>query len=163
MSEQEAEENMNINTLIEKSNSVEQLEYLYSIYENQYNNANQSINNYTKTMNELLNSSLVLNKTQDIEKSNLVLNLGNSVFINTKIEKIDTVLVNIGLNYIVEKNIDEAKLFIDKKVKDYEKQIEFMNKERNEIKDVLFKMTYKLAELGAGHEEKEHTHKQGKK
>ena len=150
MSTQESSgQDMDVNALIEKSNSAEQLEYLYSIYETQYNNTTQNINNHAKILNELINSSLVLGKEEDLKNKDLVLNLGNSIYANAKIENTGTVLVNIGLNYIAEKNIEDAKKFIDKKIKDYEKEIEFLNKGRSEMRDILFKITYKLSEINA--------------
>ncbi|MCL5117245.1 MAG: prefoldin subunit alpha [Candidatus Marsarchaeota archaeon] len=153
MSAQESNgQDMDVNALIEKSNSADQLEYLYSIYETQYNNTTQNINNHAKVLNELINSSLVLGKEEDIKNGSLVINLGNSIYANAKIENTGTMLVNIGLNYIAEKSIEDAKKFIDKKIKAYEKEIEFLNKGRSEIRDILFKITYKLSELNARHE-----------
>ncbi|MCL4380669.1 prefoldin subunit alpha [Candidatus Marsarchaeota archaeon] len=146
------DQDTDVNALIEKSNSVEQLEYLYSIYETQYNNTTQNINSHAKVMNELINSSLVLGKGDDIRNSSLVLNLGNSIYANARIENHGNILVNIGLNYIAEKSAGEAKEFIDKKIKSYEKEIEFLNKGRSEIRNVLFKITYKLSEMNARHE-----------
>ena len=157
MSAQESSgQDMDVNALIEKSNSAEQLEYLYSIYETQYNNTTQNINNHAKILNELINSSLVLGKEEDLKNKDLVLNLGNSIYANAKIENTGTVLVNIGLNYIAEKNIEDAKKFIDKKIKDYEKEIEFLNKGRSEMRDILFKITYKLSEINARHGHNDH-------
>ncbi len=153
MSAQESNgQDMDVNALIEKSNSADQLEYLYSIYETQYNNTTQNINNHAKVLNELINSSLILGKEEDIKNGSLVINLGNSIYANAKIENTGTMLVNIGLNYIAEKSIEDAKKFIDKKIKAYEKEIEFLNKGRSEIRDILFKITYKLSELNARHE-----------
>ncbi len=153
MSAQESNgQDMDVNALIEKSNSTDQLEYLYSIYETQYNNTTQNINNHAKVLNELINSSLILGKEEDIKNGSLVINLGNSIYANAKIENTGTMLVNIGLNYIAEKSIEDAKKFIDKKIKAYEKEIEFLNKGRSEIRDILFKITYKLSELNARHE-----------
>ena len=104
MSTQESSgQDMDVNALIEKSNSAEQLEYLYSIYETQYNNTTQNINNHAKILNELINSSLVLGKEEDLKNKGLVLNLGNSIYANAKIENTGTVLVNIGLNYIAKR------------------------------------------------------------
>ncbi|MCL4383416.1 MAG: prefoldin subunit alpha [Candidatus Marsarchaeota archaeon] len=134
-----------INDLIEKSKSHEQLQYLYNIYETQYNETIQNINNYSKIITELLNSIKILENNESIGNNDVFINMGNSIYANAKIEKMDKILVDAGSHYILEKNIDEAKAFINLKLKKFEKTIEIFNKNKTEIRDILFKISYKLS------------------
>ncbi len=145
MSDNNTNNGMDINGLIEKSKSKEQLEYLYGIYENQYKEISSNIDKHTKIIQELLNSTRILENNELIKNNNLIVNIGNSIYSNVKIEKFDDVLVNVGSNYIIEKNIEEAKKIIDKKIKIFETEIENLNKNRSDTRSILFKISYNLS------------------
>lgn len=145
MSDNNMNNGMDIDKLIEKSKSGEQLEYLYNIYENQYKEISSNIDKHTKIIQELLNSTRILENRELVKNNNLIVNVGNSIYSTVKIENFDNILVNVGSNYIIEKNIDEAKKIIDKKIKIFETEIKSLNKNRSDTRSILFKISYNLS------------------
>lgn len=127
--------------------SPEELQYLYQIYQSQYNNLGQEIGTRLDVLRQLDGAQKALEEMDAIKGKNTLIPVGADVYIDGKVNAGKTVIVGIGAKYLVEKPIDDAKGYVSKAM---EKETDYINKlakSRKEVEASLMDISYKLQEL----------------
>ncbi len=75
------------------------------------------------------------------EGSEILAPLSNGVFVKTKLEKNNKLLVNVGSGVVVEKNIEETKSLLDERISE-------MNGMKDNLMNQMRKIEKRLIELG---------------
>lgn len=81
----------------------------------------ESLINYYKNIKSSLES------LEFLKEENILLPIGTDIFIESKVVNKDVILIGIGSNIYVEMKINNAKEFLEKKLKKVEEEIEEVN------------------------------------
>ncbi|MGC8662697.1 MAG: prefoldin subunit alpha [Candidatus Micrarchaeia archaeon] len=128
--------------------SIRQLEYLHNIYVQEYNNILKELSNYNMVYEATKRNRDVLDNLGIIENGSILLNLESGTYIKAKIGEIKEVMVYIGSNYLVEKNVEEAKEYLKMGQKKEEELIAELQKQKEEIESNLIDIEYELGKYG---------------
>ncbi|KDO20727.1 prefoldin [Saprolegnia parasitica CBS 223.65] len=111
--------------------SLEQLNNLKTQFEQELQQLTSSFSGLREAQTRFADSKGAL---QALEPTNLgkkvLVPLTSSMFVPGKLSNVKSVLVDVGTGYFVEKNVDDAKSFMDRKV-------EFLQKNTDSLKEVI--------------------------
>lgn len=127
-----------------RQKSTEEIEYFINDklkvelrnLENALNKVNEDIMEYMQ-----LEKTIEFIKTNKSDGFKTQINVGSNMFIEGSVDKIEPILISIGLNVYLELNIEEALKFLGQKIKILNKESEVIREEslkvRAEIKILL--------------------------
>lgn len=122
-------------------------------YEKHLNMLNSDIEEYTQLehMIKSINTHLLNDATETNNSFKTQTNIGGNIFMRTKINNTNNILINVGLNHYVEFTFDEALKFIKFKTN-------ILNKQADVIRDesIKTKANIKLALLCLGDTDKKY-------
>ncbi|MCL5100421.1 MAG: prefoldin subunit alpha [Candidatus Marsarchaeota archaeon] len=127
------------------SEAVMQLRYLQNVYSQQYEIVENEIANYSMALNSLSNSKLMLDNIKKLENSNTLINCDGGTYIEASIKSINKVITYIGAGYLVEKNVEEATVFVSESSKKNEDVIKKLVTEKQRLQNELVDISYKLS------------------
>lgn len=130
-----------------KANSLEELQYIHQLYQNQYALLTQEINRRIEVLRQLDSAQKALEDADKMKGSNILIPVGADVYFDGKLNNTKNVVLGIGAGYLLEKDIDGAKSYIAKAV---EKETEYINrlaKSKKELEAALIEVSYKIQEI----------------
>ncbi len=131
-----------------KDEAIEQLQYLQTIYAQEYDNLLREITNYNAVYNATRRNLEVLNNIDSLQNNKVLVNLEGGTYIDANIGKIEKIMVYVGSNYIVEKSIEEAKLFLEESKKRQEEIINELNKQKQDVEKALIDIGIEMEKIG---------------
>ena len=123
------------------------LSYMQQLYQNQYSTIVSEINRDIQYLNELGALKKTLEGVELVMGRDVLVNLGANAYMNSRAEKLDSVLIDIGAGYVVEKSVDDAKLFVDARVERSTKMFNSLVKSRNELRDAIVEVARRIDTL----------------
>ncbi|MDE1811035.1 MAG: prefoldin subunit alpha, partial [Candidatus Micrarchaeota archaeon] len=81
----------------------------------------------------------------------MLTNIGADFFMKSKLAEADKVIVGLGSDYMVEKDVEAAKGFVAKKIQAKTDIVNRLGKNRKELEGAMTDIGYKLGQ-GAGRE-----------
>ncbi|MCL4363431.1 prefoldin subunit alpha [Candidatus Marsarchaeota archaeon] len=130
-----------------KDEMLSTLNYLREQYQNQYFEVGQALNAALETLTDLNNTRTTLERADFVSNKESLMPLGRYAYVNAKLAKVDSLIVNVGANYFLEYNIDEAKGFISKLLDGQTKFINQLMKSKGELENALIDVTARLDKL----------------
>lgn len=127
-----------------KQQSVEELRYMQQVYQNQYSIATNSINALLQELQELNSAQKTLENVDTVKNKELITSVGGDFYAFSELKKLDTFLVAVGANYLVEKDVDSAKVFAANMIQKRNDNLSKIMKSRKEIEGALIEISYKL-------------------
>lgn len=124
--------------------SIEEVEYFINDklkvelgnLDNALNKANEDIMEYMQ-----LEKTIEFIKTNKSDGFKTQIDVGSNMFMEASVDKIEPILINVGLNVYLELTIEEALKFLEQKIKILNKESEIIREEslkvRAEIKILL--------------------------
>ncbi|RHX97151.1 hypothetical protein DYB25_008420 [Aphanomyces astaci] len=111
--------------------TLEQLNNLKTQFEQELQQLTSSFTGLREAQTRFSDSKVALQSLQPANLGKRVLvPLTSSMYVPGKLTNVETVLVDVGTGYFVEKNVEEAKGFMDRKVA-------FLQQNTESLKDVL--------------------------
>ena len=123
------------------------LSYMQQLYQNQYSTIVSEINRDIQYLNELGALKKTLEGVELVMGRDVLVNLGANAYMNSRAEKLDSVLIDIGAGYVVEKSVDDATLFVDARVERSTKMFNSLVKSRNELRDAIVEVARRIDTL----------------
>jgi len=108
--------------------------------EEQYRLLEQSIANIELTKNNM-------DEIKNLKEKEAIVSLAEGIMIKANIEKVDKVFVNVGKGIVVEKTIDEAKNFLDKKIDEIYMLKSLLSSEAQKILDEILMIEEEIKKL----------------
>ena len=123
------------------------LGYMQQVYQNQYNSLVSEINRNVQYLNELSGLKKTLESSGMADNKDVLVNLGGGAYMNSRIKKFDSVLVEIGAGLVIEKRIDEAKLFVDSRIEKATQMFNSLVKNRNDLREAILDVAHRIDAL----------------
>ncbi|MEM5820783.1 MAG: prefoldin subunit alpha [Candidatus Aenigmatarchaeota archaeon] len=98
----------------------------------------ESLLNYYNTLKNSLES------LEAIKQSDIFLPIGNNIFIKAEPKDFDNLIVGIGSNIFLEMNVNQAKEFLERKIKKIEEEITEINMYIRSLQEYLTQIIEKL-------------------
>jgi prefoldin alpha subunit len=117
------------------TNEIEQLQ-------NQANVHNQNLELLTMSVQEMRQTVETLEELKNTEPGReILLPLGTGSFIKSTLKKNDRVIIGIGAGFSVEKEVDEAKAIVDKRIQETDTALQQTRERLAEISGRLEELT----------------------
>ncbi|MDE1832927.1 MAG: prefoldin subunit alpha [Candidatus Micrarchaeota archaeon] len=126
--------------------SDEELRYMYGVYQQQHSLISNTINMHMQDLQELNAAQKTLESSDTISNREILTNIGADFFMKSKLADAETVIVGIGSDYMVEKDIDSAKAFVAKKIEAKMNIVNQLGKNRKELEGAMVDIGYKLGQ-----------------
>ncbi len=123
---------------------IEELRYIQQIYQNQYAMTGNSINALLRELQELSSAQKTLESMDLVQGKETLTGIGGDFYLVGKIENPKKALVGIGAGYVVEKDIDSAKLHVAELIKKHTENLNNVTKSRKQIENALIEISYRL-------------------
>lgn len=123
------------------------LGYMQQVYQNQYNSLVSEINRNVQYLNELSGLKKTLESSGMADNKDVLVNLGGGAYMNSRIKKLDSVLVEIGAGLVIEKRIEDARLFVDSRIEKATQMFNSLVKNRNDLRDAILDVAHRIDAL----------------
>ncbi len=131
----------------ESKEEAAKLEYLHDVYLKEYENIVNTLSTYGSIANAAEMSKAVLENMQKLKDKKLMLNLGSGLYANVTMANDDKIVAYVGAGYFVEKDVDEAKHFLEEYSQRNKKIIDQLSSDKKRFEDEIFDIEYKLSLL----------------
>ncbi len=125
--------------------AMAQLQYLQSVYTQRYEILSEQITAYNLAREAVLRSVDLIDHAKSIENSNVLVNAEGGTYIEASVKKVESVMTYVGAGYLVEKNIADAKEFLEQAIKNSESAASRLVSERQKVEKELFDISYRMA------------------
>lgn len=124
-----------------------QLRYLQNIYGQQYEALENDIATYTVANNSMQRNLDLLEKSDSIQNSNIIISGEGGAYIPAKMGKMDYVITYVGAGYMVDMNIQDAAVFMRANQKKSEEFLNRLVSERQRVERELMDISFKMNQL----------------
>ena len=124
--------------------TLAELRYLHRVYTERYSLVMEEIRNVVGENNSLGGASVVLSNMEKAVSRETLIRLGPGIYMKGLIENPDTILVSVGGGYIVEKEVGDAKKFVEGWMEKHNKTANAMMKEKDELENSIMDVSYKI-------------------
>lgn len=119
----------------------------YQFLEEKFKELQQSRELFTMKIMEINQSSEALEEIEKSKQDDVFLPLGSSIFVPGKIDKKEKMIVGVGADIAVEKNIGEIKELLEKRKKTLENGLESVQNNMLEIANQIRVLEPKIQEM----------------
>uniref|UniRef100_A0A7S2GRB5 Prefoldin subunit 5 n=1 Tax=Haptolina brevifila TaxID=156173 RepID=A0A7S2GRB5_9EUKA len=135
--------------------SLEQLNQLKQSIEEELQGLQGAIQQLQVSRNKLTNSKEALERLNSTpEGTPMLVPMTSSLYVPGETTTLDTVIVDVGTGYFIEKSVDEAKAFLDRKMALIESQAQNVQAaaqfKRSNLQQTVQVMNAKVMEMRAG-------------
>ncbi|MCW6160483.1 MAG: prefoldin subunit alpha [Candidatus Micrarchaeales archaeon] len=123
---------------------LDELRYMHQIYQNQYASIASEISTRLDALKNFQNTQQTLENIDAVVNKNLLLGLGGGAYASGTITNQNSVVVNVGGGFLVEKDIDSAKGYVAKAIDNTTNAINQLTKDRRELERVLLEIAYRI-------------------
>jgi prefoldin alpha subunit len=133
---------------MEDNNKVGQelgeLGYMQQLYQNQYMMLNNSMTTHLQEMQALGAVQRMLENSNMLNNKETLTYAGADVYVKAAIKDSGCVIVGVGANYLVEKSIEEAKVYVSGAIAKKTKLINDIANGRKELQSAIIDISYKI-------------------
>ena len=126
---------------------IEQLRYMQNAYAEQYELLGNEITTLSMAINTVRKDIDLIDNMERVENSTVLFNSQGNIYMNANVGKVDSVIVYVGANYLIEKSLDEAGSFLKGNLEKQEAGLKKLISERQKIEKELFDISYKLSSM----------------
>ncbi len=123
------------------------LSYMQQLYQSQHNAVVNEMNRVVQYLNELASLKKTLDDSGMLDGKDVLVSLGAGAYMNSRSDRLESVLVDIGAGYVVEKDIGAAKAFVDDRTQRSTQTFNNLVKNRNELRDAIIDVARRIDAL----------------
>ncbi len=127
--------------------NVEELRYMQQLYQNQYSIIGNSMNVALRELQELNSAQKTLESMETVSGKETLTSIGGDFYVTSMVADPNKVIVGVGAGVLVEKNIDDAKLYVSELIKRSTDNINSLTKGRKDVENALFEISYRLENI----------------
>ncbi|HVC58007.1 MAG TPA: prefoldin subunit alpha [Candidatus Acidoferrales bacterium] len=137
------------NAQAQRQPSEEELRYMYGVYQQQHGMITSTINMHMQDLQELNAAQRTLESSDMLNNKEMLTNIGADFFMKSKLTEANTVVVGVGSDYMVEKDVASAKAFVAKRIQVKSEILNKLGKNKKELEGAMVDIGYRLGQ-GAG-------------
>ncbi len=126
---------------------IEQLKYMQNVYAEQYELLGNEVTTLSMAINTVRKDVDLIENMDKVVNSEVLFNSQGNIYMTANVGKVSSVVVYVGANYLIEKNLDEAKGFLKENLEKQEAGLRKLVSERQKIEKELFDISYKLSSM----------------
>lgn len=126
---------------------IEQLRYMQNVYAEQYELLGNEVTTLSMAINTVRKDVDLIENMDKVVNSEVLFNSQGNIYMTANVGKVSSVVVYVGANYLIEKNLDEAKGFLKENLEKQEAGLRKLVSERQKIEKELFDISYKLSSM----------------
>ncbi len=134
--------------LEEKQRELRELTSEIELLQSQSNVHSQNLELLTVSLSEMRQTLETLEEIKSTEPGReILMPLGTGSFVKSTLKENDKVLIGVGAGFSIEKNIDEAKAIVDKRIQEVDSAVQQTKERMSEISGKLEELTPKWQSL----------------
>jgi prefoldin alpha subunit len=126
--------------------SLEELQYTLQAYQERYNIISDQIKGMLETIESFSAAQEALKNPNRLKGKNALLNIGGNLYVDTKINDPEKIVVGIGAGLIIEKSADGANEILNKRLERNSDVLNKLMQERKQIEGIIYDLSYKINE-----------------
>ena len=132
----------------EKQRELQGLSAEIELLQGQSNVHSQNLELLTVSLSEMRQTLETLEEIKTTEPGReILMPLGTGSFIKSTLKENDRVMIGVGAGYSIEKNVDEAKAIVDKRIQEVDSAVQKTRERLSEISARLEELTPKWQKL----------------
>ena len=132
----------------EKQKELQGLSAEIEVLQGQSNVHSQNLELLTVSLSEMRQTLETLEEIKTTEPGReILMPLGTGSFIKSTLKENDKVIIGVGAGYSIEKNVDEAKAIVDKRIQEVDSAVQKTRERLSEISAKLEELTPKWQKL----------------
>lgn len=138
--------------MAQNEEELNQLKYLYNVYTQEYETVREEMNSYMMVSAAFARNMEALNKIKTMENTNMLVGLDAGTFLEVHSKGIKSVITNVGAGYLVEKNVDDAKTFVESNSQRLQGSIAQLMAQKQKLEKEILDLSYKIGEMEGPHQ-----------
>ena len=131
----------------DKKNEAAQLEYMLQAYQERLNNISEQINSIMALIQKLNMERELLENVESTKNKNIMVNVGNALFVESKSNSMENVVVGIGARLAIEKDTASALELIKTRIDKITGNLNSAIAEKKKTESFIYDISYKLEQL----------------
>ncbi len=127
-----------------REQSLDELRYMQSIYQGQYEAISASINAVMQEMQALGSAQRTLEGNEMLKDKDVLVGLGGGTYAVGRIPDNNSVLVSVGAGYLVEKDVASATGYVESLIKMHTEEFNRLASSRKQIENALMELSYRI-------------------
>ncbi|MGA3021044.1 MAG: prefoldin subunit alpha [Candidatus Micrarchaeales archaeon] len=132
-------------------NSIEEKEgrllYLQNLYGQQYEALMNDLTTFALAQAAIERNLHLLERKDQLKGSNILVNAEGGIYIEAKVKEIGKVMAYVGAGYLIEKNVEQAKSFMNDSVSKSKNEINRLDEEKLKLENELMKIQYEIESI----------------
>ncbi len=124
--------------------TLDELRYMQSVYQGQYEAISASINAVMQEMQALGSAQRTLENNGMLKDKDVLVGLGGGAYALGRISDNNSVLVSVGAGYLVEKDAESARGYVESLIKMHTEEFNRLASSRKQIENALMELSYRL-------------------
>ncbi len=130
-----------------RQEQISQLRAVQDIYVQEYEKMMAAISGHLASMDALGRGIEMLSKIDLIRGNTFLMPADSGLLLKVKDVGETNIIMYVGAGYLVEKSIDDAKVFIEKSIKKNTDSLAMLSGQKEKLEQELFKIDYRINSL----------------
>ncbi len=123
-----------------------ELQYILQVYEGRYQELTEELKGVIAAGESLDAAIRTLQKSDDIKKKGAMLPVGAGLYLPASVGAMDSVIVDVGADFAVEKGVEDAGKMLKKRLDRQSSIMKKLLEERRELEELVRDLSLKLEE-----------------
>lgn len=129
---------------------INRLFYLQTIYNQQYEALMNELTTFSVALAALETNLSLLNKADQVKGANILVNAEGGTYFEAGVKDIKKVITYVGAGYLVEKEVGQAKEFLEKSIETSKSTIKKLVEEKQKLETELMRLQYTIEAMQQG-------------
>ena len=123
------------------------LMYLQNLYGQQYDALMNELTTFTLAQAAIERNLHLLERKDQLKGSNILVNVEGGTYIEAKVKEIGKVMVYVGAGYLIDKNVEQAKSFLNDSMSKSKEEIKKLAEEKLKFENELMRIQYEMESM----------------
>jgi prefoldin alpha subunit len=121
--------------------------YLQNLYGQQYEALMNELTTFSLAQAAIERNLHLLEKKDQLKGSSILVNAEGGTYIEAKVKEIGKVMVYVGAGYLIEKDVEQAKTFMNDNMSKSKEEIKKLAEEKQKLENELMKIQYEIESM----------------
>jgi prefoldin alpha subunit len=121
--------------------------YLQNLYGQQYEALMNELTTFTLAQAAIERNLHLLEKKEQLKGSNILVNAEGGTYIEAKVKEIEKVMVYVGAGYLIDKDVEQAKSFLNDSMNKSKEEIKKLGEEKQKLENELMRLQYEMESI----------------
>jgi prefoldin alpha subunit len=137
-------------TRTKREDEINRLFYLQSVYNQQYEALMGELTTFSVATAALERNLSLLNKASQMKGASILVNGEGGTYFEAGVKDIKKVITYVGAGYLVEKEVEQAKAFLNKSIEASKSTMDRLAEDKQKLESELMRLQYAIEAMQQG-------------